>query len=347
MKKFIVFTMLLLITMQVQAYTPDDYVRGKTYFGSGNKNLDPMYLHMQDAANGFGEKGTGSVFFVDSNVTNEGDGTSWARARDTLDEALDLCVSARGDIIYIAQGHQEVEATAVTSIFTLDVAGVTVIGVSNGGMSGPIAAGAATLNLMPVFILDHASATATISAPNCRISGIRFESDVADNAIGLTISAAADGFVVDNCIFRDGAAAEEMVIAINVVADADAGKIIGNTFSTVPAGGCANAIVLAGGSDNTIIAGNVAYGTYSAGALLGTAAASINLTVRDNLLANVGAIAVDLHASTTGFLVNNMLGGTTSIAAALTDVTGMVCLQNFVTGDVGASGIIFPAIDAD
>jgi hypothetical protein len=344
-KQLILMTVLILvIAVAAVAYTPDDYVRGRTYFGSGNKTLDPMYLHMQDAANGFGRLGTGSVFYVDSNVTNEGDGTSWTRAKDTLDEAIALCVSARGDIIYIAQGHQEVEAAA-GNIFEIDVAGVTVVGISNGGMSGPVATGAATLNLMPIFILDHADATATMSAPNCRITGCRFESDVIDNAIGLTISAAADGFVVDNCIFRDGAAAEEMVIGINVAADSDNGKLINNTFSTVASGGCASAITLAGGSDNTVISGNVAYGTYSVAALDASTAASLNTIIQNNVFCNEGAAAVELHGSTTGILTENYIGGTTSLAAALTGDTAIFCFENYCNGNVGESGTLSPAVE--
>lgn len=290
--------------------------------------------------------GTGRVFYVDSGVTTEGGGTSWETAKDTLDEAIALCTAARGDIILVAQGHQEVKAAA-GDIFTLDIAGVTVKGVSNGAMSGPVASGAATLSLMPVFILDHASATATISAPNCRISGLRFESDVIDNAIGLTISAAADGYIVDNCVFRDGAAAEEMVIAISVAADADEGRIAYNTFSTYPAGGCANAILLAGGSDDTIIEGNVANGTYSAGAFLATAASSRNLTFIGNTFCNQGAIAVDLNVGTTGIMRQNYLAGTTSIAAALTDVDAMWLFENYVSGEDNKSGLLDPLADGD
>lgn len=292
--------------------------------------------------------GTGQKFFVDSGAGSDtygGRSVEWAKA--TLDAAVGLCESNRGDIIYLAQGHQEVLAAA-GDIFDIDVAGITVIGLSNGGASGPVAAGAATLNLMPVFILDHADATATMSAPNCRISGIKFESDVADNAIGLTISAAADGYVVDSCIFRDGAAAEELVIGINVAANADDGKILNNQFSTVAAGGCANAVVLAGGSDNTVISGNTAYGTYSAGALLASAALSVNLTVTDNVFVTTAAVAaVTLKADTTGIYAGNYAGSTTTILLTVINDDAMYCWENYDTGAPGASGVINPAIDAD
>jgi len=75
--------------------------------------------------------GTGSIFYVDSNVSNEGDGTSWSNATDTLDEAVGLCTADNGDVIYIAQGHSETIGTG-TDVVDIDVAGVTVIGCGTG-----------------------------------------------------------------------------------------------------------------------------------------------------------------------------------------------------------------------
>lgn len=50
MKKFILIVMLLLITMQAQGtFTAQNYLDKKTYLGSGNKLLDPLYLHIVDA----------------------------------------------------------------------------------------------------------------------------------------------------------------------------------------------------------------------------------------------------------------------------------------------------------
>ena len=50
MKKFIVSMLLLLLAVQVQAtFTGQDYIDKKAYLGSGNKVLDPLYLHIVDA----------------------------------------------------------------------------------------------------------------------------------------------------------------------------------------------------------------------------------------------------------------------------------------------------------
>ena len=61
MKKFILLTMLLLITMQAHgAFTAQNYLDGKTYLGSGNKLLDPLYLHIVDSQ---GADTVGKPFF--------------------------------------------------------------------------------------------------------------------------------------------------------------------------------------------------------------------------------------------------------------------------------------------
>lgn len=343
MKKYIVIMLIMVFASMCMAqktiYSKPD---ANWWSGSIEKDVAWRWAKSTDGLVSAGlQLGTGEIFYVDSNVSNEGDGTTWGNAKDTLDEAIALCTAARGDLILIAQGHQEVEASAA-SIFDIDVAGVTVIGVSNSGRSGSVAAGVATGSLMPVFILDHASATATISAPNCRVSGLKFESDVADNAIGLTVTGSGDGVVIDNCMFRDGAQAEEMVIGINVVTAANDCQILNNTFSTVAGGGCANAIVIAGVSSNTIISGNVAYGTYSAGTVLASASANVNFTISGNTFCNVGALALALNASTTGVITGNFLGGTTSTAATMTGDDACFLFENYVTGSLILSGILDP-----
>jgi len=349
MKKFILIMLIAILSVSAFGYTADDYRKGRSYFGSGNTTLDPMYLHMMDYANGGGVRGTGSVFYVDSNVKIEGNGTSWTRAKDTLDEAIALCTAARGDIIYVAQGHYEVEAGAA-SIFTLDVEGVSVIGVSNGTPSGVVAAGVVTGtdSQMPVFVLDNAAATVTISAANCRLQGVRIESDVINAAIGITMSNASDGSVVEGCYLTDGGAAEELVIGIQVAADADAVQLLNNTLSTVTGGGCTHGIELAGGMDNGIVRGNRVHGTYSTGAFIASAAASVNILIEDNVfITETAIVGCALNAATTGYFAHNYIGSAETLLNTLTGDTAIWCHDNYTCGGPGLSGVISPAIDSD
>lgn len=75
---------------------------------------------------GGGQLGTGNIFYVDSNVTYEGDGTSWATAKDTLNEAIDLCTADNGDVIFVAQGHSEAMGAAADEV-DVDIDGVTIM----------------------------------------------------------------------------------------------------------------------------------------------------------------------------------------------------------------------------
>ena len=278
--------------------------------------------------------GTGKIFYVDSGVTTEGNGTTWATAKQTIDAAIGLCTASRGDIILVAQGHAESVAGAAGCV--LDIAGVTIIGIGNGALIPTITLGTAT------------AATISVTAANCRISGIKIISDLADVAAGITAAAGADGLVVDNCILSDGGAAKELVIGISLAAGCDNCRIVNNTFYTADGGGCASAIKFVGGSDDTKIIGNMIFGDYSAAALDLATAASTRILVMDNLIRNAdttASFAIDCHASTTGWLARNYCGtegGAHGDAIAAAD---MSCAENVASGADGAQGIAEPAVD--
>ncbi|HCX88616.1 MAG TPA: hypothetical protein DG761_11380 [Gammaproteobacteria bacterium] len=303
---------------------------------SQSQYLNPVYLWANEAEGllGGGQLGTGKSFYVDSGASGTAVGTSLTDACLTIDAAIGLCTASRGDFIYVAQGHAETVSSATGLV--CDIAGVSIIGIGNGSLIPTISLGTAT------------TAKISVTAANVRLSNLKIVSALADLAEGIDPTATADGLVVDNCIFTDGGAALELVIGINVTADCDNIRIINNRFNSTAASDTTNAIVLAGGSDNSVIAGNIIYGTYTAGGVLASAAASVNLTVLDNVIGAIDAIGWDSHASTTGVFARNLIGAnTTSIAAALTGLDAMFCWENYVTGALNASGIIIPAVDGD
>jgi len=333
MKKFIVLLIMIMLTASVFGASAFDI---KWWSQETYSNLPGNTLRAWAEDVEGGAIGTGSKFYVDSGVASGGDssGSSWTNAITTIDAAVGKCTASRGDIIYVAPGHADAVISATGLV--CDIAGVSIIGIGNGSLIPTITLGTAT------------TAKISVTAANVRLSHLKITSALANVAEGIDPTADADGLVVDNCIFTDGAVALELVIGINVTADCDNIRLINNRFSTVPAGGCTNAIVLAGGSDNSVISGNVIYGTYTAGGILASGAASINLTITDNIVGAIDAIAYAGNAGTTGLLARNLLGAnTTSIAAALTGYDAMFCLENYVTGLLAKSGIIFPAVDSD
>ena len=278
----------------------------------------------------------GDIFFVSSGTGTDaaGYGLSPDTPVATLDYAMDLCTASKGDQVILMPGHAEALVGATSCV--LNVAGVEVIGIGNG-------------TLQPTFTLGTAdAATISVTAANVRISNIKIISDLADVVAGITAANTADGLVVENCWFTDGAAAKELVIGLSVAAACDRVIIRDNFFSTVDGGGCASAIKLVGATANSVIRDNYIHGDYSAACLDGATAGGTYIHIKGNEMWNTdgaAGLAISLHATTTGAVVNNYcLGGkdgTSAIAAAGT----LVC-ENYGTNAAGASGLIKPAVDA-
>jgi len=162
----------------------------------------------------------------------------------------------------------------------------------------------------------------------------------------MTLGAAADGSIVYNCVFRDSAANKDLLVGISVTAACDNLTIVGCDFRTTAAAGSNNAI-LTGAVTNLNIIGNFIYGKYATGGILGTAALTSSI-ISENIIVNAEAeIAIALHTSSTGILARNLLGGTTSMAAALTGDNAMWCFENYISGEIAKSGLINPAVDGD
>ncbi len=312
------------------SYSISEYMKERTYLGTGNATLDPMY----QLINAAGSVGTGKAFYVDSGNSNPGSGTSPETAVASINTAMDLTVASRGDTIYLMQGHAEAITAATGAV--CDIAGVSIIGIGHGSLIPTLTLGTAT------------AATVSVTAANVRISNVKIISDIADCAAGITAGASADGLVVDNCILTDGAAAKELVIGVSLAAACNNCRIVNNKFLTVDGGGCASAVKFVGASNNTEIIGNTVFGDFSAAALDLATAASTQIVVADNLVRNADAtasFAIDLHASSTGWVARNLCGtegGAHGDAVAAAD---MSVGENYASGADGASGILEPAAD--
>lgn len=277
----------------------------------------------------------GKSWFVDSvNGASTNSGKSWDYALATINQAVAKCTANAGDTIYVAPWHAETIAAAASNPI-ISVAGTKVIGVSNGFNK-------------PTITITHVDGTFSVTGANVTVEGIKVVANVADVKVGMTIGADADGAVIDGCVFRDSAANKEFLVALQATAASTDLMIINNDILTTAAAGTANGIKLLGGHTGSIIANNTIYGKFSAGAVLASAVASLGIKVIGNKFVNAeAALGLGLHASCTGILANNYIGGTTSIAAALTGETAMWCYENYVTGAAAASGLLDPAADSD
>jgi len=114
--------------------------------------------------------GTGTIYYVDSGVSSEGDGSSWTNAKDTIEEAYDLCSANVGDVVKVAPGHAETLGTLV-----LDTEGVSIIGVGSG-------------EDRPEITFDGTGDIITISAASNTLKNLSFRAGVSAITTGINLS---------------------------------------------------------------------------------------------------------------------------------------------------------------
>lgn len=299
MKKLMLFLILLMITPVFASTSAFDiqWWNQATYSNLPSNTLRQWAEGMQGRVGS--NLGTGSIFYVDSGVVNEGDGSSWENAKDTLQEAVDLCVVNRGDVIKVAQGTAEDVATAAA--IDVDCNGITIEGVGNG-------------DERPEFSLTTNLSTFQVSASDVTLYNLRFKGAKTSggSAQGVDVLATANGYRILGCEFRETSNDTELVKMLNITANADEGVIAGNRFIGETGGGDAVAITFEGGSDKTVIAYNTLIGDWSGYVVDGTTAASTEISVYGNYVHNADTGAgktIAFNSSTTGGIFGNQCYG--------------------------------------
>jgi hypothetical protein len=298
MKKMILFLMLVFLAVNVYADFPSDIVTNRSYmFSLGVYDPFLKWARLVDDQMA-GSIGTGEIFYVDSGVAAEGDGSSWTNAKNTLDEGINLCTANRGDIIYVAQGHAENIATAAA--ISADCAGITIIGCGTG-------------DDMPELSFTAQASTFSISAADVTVSGIRFlGAFTSGTTIGVSITADGDGASIIGNEFRETTNDKELLIMINAAAAADRLNIIGNSFVGATGGTDSSSIVLAGASNKTVIADNWFDGDWSDYVIKASGATSVQMLIQDNVIANFDTTQgyiMTFAAASTGDIINNKCYG--------------------------------------
>lgn len=278
---------------------------------------------------------TGNRFYVDSATGSDtaGFGSSPDTPCATVDYAIGLCTANKGDIIYVMPGHAET-ADAAAKPFDLDVAGVSIIGLGVG-------------DKRPTFTLTHADATCTIGAAGCRVSNIRIIGNVSDQKVGMTIEAAATGCQVDHCYFADSATNKDTLIMVSVAADADRLVFCDNQISGTTGGEATEGVKFAGGCDGLVMCRNIIIGDFKTGGCVSLAgAASLNVTIHDNVMVNHDASAglcIKGHAGMTGSICWNHVAGSKANTETINTVTAAFCAENYGNDVAASTGILTPA----
>lgn len=300
----------------------------------------------------------GKVYWVSNATTlsdrqiggsNSNNGT-FDKPFSTIAGALTNCVANRGDIVFVKPGHTETVAAA--GGIALNKAGVAIIGLGVGSTRPTVTLGTLT------------TASIQVSAVNVTISNFLFVSALAAVATVFEVATTvvATDLTIDNCEFRDGSTALNLVSALvqgGTTANALDGlrftnnTIVGKKASAVTAG--TTAIVVTGAVDRAVIQNNVATHRVllaNTAVLIAAGANDLtnvlidnNRTYRPNTSNNTGEILSSSSTASSGLITNNIAGTLSSSGLILPTGTKIAPARNFcmITGAADKSALENPA----
>ena len=176
MKKLIfAIAITLMLFTPLYGQSTDITQRPTSYWLTGNSGDNAWNWMKEVDKNLFGNIGTGKTYYVDSGVNREGSGLTMDSAKDTLDEAINLCTANRGDRIYVAQGHREDGVVGTAALWTADVDGIQIIGLGQGSLTA-------------TFDFNYTSNTCVVSGNNITIQNLRFQPSTSAVAVGVNVT---------------------------------------------------------------------------------------------------------------------------------------------------------------
>jgi hypothetical protein len=275
---------------------------------------------------------TGSYFFVGnqhSGVDAPGYGTM-EKPFATLDYAIGKCTADKGDVIIVMPGHAENIASA--GGITCDVAGVTVVGLGNGGKR-------------PRFSFTAADATFVISADDITFGNIQWEAKYADVATGLDVSA-VDSITFNNCWFTESATNLNYVIVIDLATGAS-NITVDNCVCTCSDAANDSFINGVACSGLTVVDSRIYFTTAQAAACgqIAMSGNSTNTLIRDCYFVSLvdNALHIDLNGDANTGIIANCYFSSLDTAGAVTtaiDATGCHVFECYVAGEADSFGLI-------
>jgi hypothetical protein len=297
MKKFLIILILIAAMVSTVSaglvYDYDYYKKHISDLRSGGQN-DPFRRHLVEASSIlFPSSGDATIWYVNSNVTTEGDGTSWTNAKDTLDEAINL--ASAGDFIDVAEGHAESGSAA--NLWDADVAGITIRHYGNGNRQG-------------TYTFADTDTTVSIGAADVTIYGGRLLAGISEVVVGMDVTAAADRLTVIGMEFPEPTTSTfEFNIAVQLTTGSDDVSFIGCKAYSADATGADHWLNGGAGAVNRLtLIGNTIIGEYAIAPIFSDQADLENF-IAYNTVTNMTSAqhGIEYSGNATGWLRDNLV----------------------------------------
>lgn len=294
-------------------------------------NLSAGYGRVQAAA--LPVQGTGKTFVVGkTGLANidmikqlfkaDPDGT--IRFFATIDAAIGACTANAGDVIYVLPGHTE----AVTSTsLNLDIAGVSIIGISIG-------------SLKPTLTFGATSSVINVTAANCKVQNLRLTAGVGDVVTAfLHATAAQNTQYIDIEFFASSTYNFINCYTLGAANISDGCRWERNYLRTADAGQLALAVTAAAHNDLKFYNNYVVHAAAAAGLLTAGAADLLGLDVRGNFVqtgqtdGSVGTLVITTSTASSGAIVDNDVKTADAAANVAIPIASKVyAARNYVAG---------------
>lgn len=267
--------------------------------------------------------GTGTTFYLDSNVSSEGDGTSWASAKDTMTEAMALCTANNGDQIRVAQTH--VESGTGASMWGTVVAGVTVIHEGEGSDQG-------------TWTFADTDAAINVGVASVTVIGGRYLAGISEVVAGFILDGSADYFTIIGAEFPEPTTSSfEFNIAIQITTGTNKLSVIGCTQFTADAAGADHFLNGGAGAVSGLsVIGNTLHGEYAIAPIYSDQA-DLETYIRYNEITQLTAsqFGIEFTGAATGICADNRVNAT-----VLFEVDpGSMAYWNNMEGDTLPEGV--------
>lgn len=276
-----------------------------------------------------------NYLWVDSATGSDGNNGEPDAPFATIDAAIGACTASKGYIILVKQGHAETTTAAIT----MDVAGVTIVGLGVGRNRPSITAN-----------FGSAGDTLTVTAANCMIQNLRFVASSASQNAQVNVAAA--DFVMQGCVIEQGAS---NLIGVTVASGGHRFYFNDNMWLGTANGPDVAIDFESSASDNFVITNNL-FNFGVNGIDLGVIRAAADTVEGGQILYNtmlgVDTVAIDFNSSAgaTGDGVVAYLNVAASAAVTsiedLIDTGGYVFIQCYASDDTTKAGGRIPISSA-